>query len=71
MDIEDVNGQPIARGDWVRPSVAMVVLDPECGKLGSGQVIHVFADAIHVKYKNGIRTGNSGKCFEKTGSPDL
>lgn len=71
IDTTDVNGEEIQRGDWVRMAVSQVVLDPSVGKLGSGQVIHVFTDSIHVQFRSGVRRGTSGKCFEKVSRPEL
>jgi hypothetical protein len=61
----DVNGQELRRGDHVRLSVAMLVLDPSNTNAGVGQVHHVFSDSIHAMFQSGMIKGNSGLCFEK------
>jgi hypothetical protein len=66
----DVNGETLARGDWVEFSDAMKMAFPELAQgLGVGQVEHIFEDGprkgIHLRFKSGTRMANNGHALRK------
>lgn len=67
LEPTDVNGEVLARGDYVDMSEAMKLEDPAQNYgIGIGQIVHIFNTGIHVRFpKVGMRTANSGKALRK------
>lgn len=77
MNLQDVNGVPLARGDWVELSDVMKLDDPAANQgLGAGQIEHIFTEGmragIYVTFKSGKkRVANTGTALVKVSLQEL